>query len=476
MKSSSNKKRRLHHRAKKHLHHFFIPHEGNNYHPHSIRRPSLRIYSAILIFSKIFLAVFLFLLYPSPAQFSSLSTSNIVSLTNSSRAEANLGALSVSSQLTSAAEAKANDMLARDYFAHTTPDGKPFYKWVQEAGYSYSLSGENLALDFSSAESAHNALMASTSHRDNILNPKFKNIGLAVVSGDFNGRDTFVLVELFGNPYQEPVPEPEPEPVPEPEPEPVPTEITQVPEAPQLAAKFVSQSDDSIDVILGQEAAFVINYQNVGELEWTNDGEKRIDVNLADPADRTSLFIHQDWLNASQPTSLIEESVVTDDTGTFRLPLQAPEILGTFSESFSLVDNSKSQIEGGQFTIPVRVHNPILTITRSLASTVEFQNEPVLLYSAEELNRLLSTNSELQTGQVLASEDSPQQAINIANTIFWAIFIFLVIVLVFNLLVEVRVQHSHAIFHTVLVLIMAGLMLAVKLHFVENLPTMMQIV
>jgi hypothetical protein len=59
------------------------------------------------------------------------------------------------------------------------------------------LVGENLAMNFTSPESVHKALMFSPSHKKNILNGEYKDIGLAVLNGTIDGKETSVLVELF---------------------------------------------------------------------------------------------------------------------------------------------------------------------------------------------------------------------------------------------------------------------------------------
>lgn len=478
-KRQTKKEHHFHHQVRHDLRHFLIPHEGNNYHPHALRRPALRLMSVALIGAKLALVGFLFLLYPSPAQFASLSAGNIVSLTNESREANGLSPLSVDSKLTSAAQAKAADILARDYFAHTTPDGKRFYEWIQEAGYSYLLAGENLALDFSSAESVHTALLASTSHRENILNPKFENIGVAVQGGNFDGRETFVLVEMFGDPYtqtQPPEPQPTPEPTPNPIPEPSPKPTPQPTPESINKAEIVSRSAESLDVIIGQSAAFVINYKNAGEVTWTNGGDSKVALNVDQPLDRISQFKNGSWPANTQASVLTESAVTPGQTGSFSVSLTAPQKLGEFAESFTLVDSDTEPIDGSAITMPIRVLNPVVTITRPQAEVAgETENNNQLLTN-EELAKLIGSNQELQTNRSVTIVDAPRQAINIVNTLFWVIFIFLIIALLLNIVIEARQQHAHVIFHTVLLIIMAGLMITVKLHFLENLPQAIQIV
>jgi hypothetical protein len=143
--------------------------------------------------------IFIFALDASFANASQITSSRMVELTNESRSEAGLEKLSVNEKLEKAAEAKANDMLINQYFEHTSPQGVTPWYWFEQAGYEYVYAAENLAIDFVTAEGAHKALMESTGHRENILGQNYKEIGIAVVSGEFEGKDTILIVEEFGS-------------------------------------------------------------------------------------------------------------------------------------------------------------------------------------------------------------------------------------------------------------------------------------
>ena len=89
-------------------------------------------------------------------------------------------------------------MLKNGYFAHTSPAGATPWKWFDQVGYDYMYAGENLAIDFSTGEDVHQAWMNSSGHRANILNSHYRDIGIAVVSGEFNGRTTTIVIQHFG--------------------------------------------------------------------------------------------------------------------------------------------------------------------------------------------------------------------------------------------------------------------------------------
>ncbi len=130
------------------------------------------------------------------------SAGSLVSMTNSARARNGLGALTSNSKLSSAAYAKAQDMLTNQYFAHTSPSGKTPWDFIKGAGYNYSYAGENLAIGYTDASELFNAWMASATHRQNILNPNFREIGIAVISGTYEGAETILVAQEFGTPLE----------------------------------------------------------------------------------------------------------------------------------------------------------------------------------------------------------------------------------------------------------------------------------
>lgn len=123
----------------------------------------------------------------------------IIELINREREKVGVGKLSANQVLNMAARFKAEDMIAKDYFSHTTLDGHKPWDLVDRSLYPYILIGENLAMNFIAADDAHSALMASPLHQKNILNPKFNDIGLAVINGEMSGKNTNVLVQIFGS-------------------------------------------------------------------------------------------------------------------------------------------------------------------------------------------------------------------------------------------------------------------------------------
>ncbi len=141
----------------------------------------------------------LLLFAPSAALASSMSASDLIQMTNAVRAEQGIPELVPNHALTEAAQRKAEDLLGKAYFSHTTPEGKPFYEWIEESGYHYLYAGENLAIDFSENEPLLSAWMGSPTHRANIVNSRYSDIGIVAARGNWGGRETTVVVQLFGS-------------------------------------------------------------------------------------------------------------------------------------------------------------------------------------------------------------------------------------------------------------------------------------
>jgi uncharacterized protein YkwD len=104
----------------------------------------------------------------------------VVSLTNAERAKHGCAALTVDSRLQAAAQGHSNDMIARNFFDHTNPSGKNPGDRITAAGYRWSTYGENIAYGQRTPAAVMSAWMNSSGHRANILNCKFKNIGVGV--------------------------------------------------------------------------------------------------------------------------------------------------------------------------------------------------------------------------------------------------------------------------------------------------------
>ena len=130
-----------------------------------------------------------------------LTREGIITDTNTQRSLNGFKMLSESVQLDASAQVKANDILARQYFEHTAPDGVTVVNLVGDQGYAYIRVGENLALGaFADDDAVVTAWMDSPGHRANILDPMYTDIGVGVAKGTYKGQHVVVAVQHFGRP------------------------------------------------------------------------------------------------------------------------------------------------------------------------------------------------------------------------------------------------------------------------------------
>lgn len=179
-------------------HYFFLPHHRNNYHPHVFRARSLSVIGITALGIKLLLLAGLSIAVPSQEAFAEVVISDIVSLTNEARASVGADPVALQENLNEAARLKAEDMLEQQYFDHYGPNGETPWQWFHAAGYRYTYAGENLASNFTDAESLHQAWMNSQTHRENIVNANYRDMGLAVATGELDGHRTTIVVQLFG--------------------------------------------------------------------------------------------------------------------------------------------------------------------------------------------------------------------------------------------------------------------------------------
>ena len=185
------------------FHNLFIPHENNNFRARALHIDFLTYY---LIF-----ALFITFGFKKISHFSNvlgfatdISVEKLYQLTNQKRTEAGLSTLTYNDKLATAATQKAQDMLAKNYWAHYGPGGTTPWNFILTAGYKYEFAGENLAKNFLFSSGVIDAWMNSPTHRANILNPEFQEVGVGVVKGAYteNGQtiETTMTTEIFARP------------------------------------------------------------------------------------------------------------------------------------------------------------------------------------------------------------------------------------------------------------------------------------
>jgi len=131
-----------------------------------------------------------------------LNREKVIEETNLSRKEnGDLIPLKVNEKLNITAKEKLDDMFNNNYFEHVSPKGISVSDLTNDTQYEYIIVGENLAMgNFKNEKALLTAWMGSPGHRANILNDKYTEIGVAVGSGKYNGKNVWIAVQHFGTP------------------------------------------------------------------------------------------------------------------------------------------------------------------------------------------------------------------------------------------------------------------------------------
>ncbi|QIN81723.1 hypothetical protein GBA63_03030 [Rubrobacter tropicus] len=124
-------------------------------------------------------------------------------LHNQQRKSHNLRQFCVHPTLQKVARAHSKDMIQRDYFSHTTKGtSRQACDRVKNAGYRFRYCGENIAYgsgSYGEPQSIMRSWMKSTGHRRNILNGKYREIGIGAYTGTYKGmRNTTMYTADFG--------------------------------------------------------------------------------------------------------------------------------------------------------------------------------------------------------------------------------------------------------------------------------------
>lgn len=208
MKTKSKSTAR-HHRKRVGLHQKRSPDFLKAYHP----------FIPLLAFILVALALFNFRSTPSPsvptpveqpktvlAYATNMSSSGLLSSTNQRRSAAGVSSLKANSKLNAAAQAKANDMASRNYWSHNTPDGNPPWVFINNAGYSYTKAGENLACGFDDSTSVITGWYNSATHKANLLDSAYKDVGFGIINasnyncGSWAASAQTIVVAMYGTP------------------------------------------------------------------------------------------------------------------------------------------------------------------------------------------------------------------------------------------------------------------------------------
>jgi uncharacterized YkwD family protein len=119
--------------------------------------------------------------------------SSLLVLTNAVRTKIGLQPLKMNDALNKLALVKSQDMVKSNYFSHKSPNFGSSFDMMRSHEIGYIIAGENLAIG-ESADHVHSAWMDSKTHRENILNPSFKEIGIGICA---KGSKSYAYTQFF---------------------------------------------------------------------------------------------------------------------------------------------------------------------------------------------------------------------------------------------------------------------------------------
>lgn len=144
---------------------------------------------------------------------SDMSQAGLLGGTNAARANQSLAPFTLNTRLNASAQAKADDMATKDYWAHVAPDGTQPWFFFKQAGYDYTRAGENLAYGFATSQSAIEGWLNSPPHRANIMGD-YTEVGFGIASAaNFQGEGQQTIVVAHYGSRATPAPTPTPAPV-----------------------------------------------------------------------------------------------------------------------------------------------------------------------------------------------------------------------------------------------------------------------
>lgn len=461
-----------------------IPLPDNDHRPLVLRHRPLAWLSALLVISKV-LALGVISLIPAQAELSTITVNRIVQLTNAEREKADLPALAVNAKLAAAAQEKGQHMLAEDYFAHISPSGVTPWFWISKAGYSYLVAGENLAIDFTEAEDVVAAWIASPSHQANMLNAEYTETGVAVVSGEFEGSTSIIVVHMFGKPpfssvpakaqpTATPAPKPSstPQPSATPSPAPAPVPIPSVPPAdttpprvPRIALAGPSNIvGNTVSVRISGDtdttAHILINNQLQTSADLTA-GNRELELALDSLPDGSIELQVYGTDSAGNKSFISEPLVVEKDTQSPVLPAEdfrffispafdAGELAffmpaGEFESIRIQQQNDVRPLTAGQWAVLPATDHFTIEVTDSAGNTAALNN--------------IAVTPQFEVDDNIVELEAPARLAALTRRLTTAIAVVLVVLLAMAVLIHIRIQRPALIAHASLVIFLAGLLL-----------------
>ena len=144
---------------------------------------------------KLLLILIIVILLPSIAS-AAISPKELINLANQDRTANYLAPLKENPKLTKAAQKRADYLASTGYFSHQDLQGNWPWHYFTKNGYKFKYAGENLARKFTDAEEVQKAFMSSPTHKANILNVHYEEVGSAI---SIDSEGNYYVVEFYGS-------------------------------------------------------------------------------------------------------------------------------------------------------------------------------------------------------------------------------------------------------------------------------------
>ena len=258
---------------------------------------------------------------------------DLVARINAFRAARGLATLTVSDTLTAAAKWMSADMGARNYFAHTSLDGRSPTQRMFDAGYPAfgTWTGEDLAAGYTTTADVLNGWINSPAHYAVLVNPQYHAIGVGhgyttgstygwYWTADFGGvvdvvravpAARAVTTASVQSHYA------------------TPAQVALPPDS-GYHASWSAQSPDPV-VAAGERTTLVVALTNTGSRAWYRGvADQQANLGTSEPQDAERPDLAADWFSANRLTSTTTEYVGPGEVGWFEFTLRAPITAGEY--------------------------------------------------------------------------------------------------------------------------------------------------
>jgi uncharacterized protein YkwD len=284
----------------------------------------------------------------------------LVARINAFRADRGLATLVVSDTLTAAAKWMSADLGTRNYFAHTSLDGRSPTQRMADAGYPAftTWTGEDLAAGYTATADVLNGWINSPAHYAVLVNPRYRAIGVGrsyVAGSTYGSYWTADFGGVVDGARAAPVVRTPTVAGPSTVNWSSPAKVV-VPPDPGFHAKWSGQSADPA-IGPGEVAMLVVALQNTGYRGWYRGADdQQVNLGTNDPTDGEFPDMAVDWLSANRPASTTTTYVGPGEIGWFTFSLKAPTTAGEYRLALRGVVEGVSWLEddGIFFTIRVR--------------------------------------------------------------------------------------------------------------------------